>query len=718
MGQRTKKILKWAAISVGVLVLAIGGWIAVMWFSAGGEYRGSLEGLLPSGPVLVVKADKPGEHLGQLTKAMRQLFEDRESFAAVEGSPLWKSLFATEAELAAGKEIPTAASLNKQIKAGLEQARNAVASIPVLGLTLEKDLLGKEAAIGLYGPPEEGKWLVLTRVSKSVDFGWGFTGFATGKQNGVVISKQGKELHVTSADGKTTRLCLLGDVLAISGQASLVGDAATLYSEGAGGGGKSWLKPFSSHAQYNEATAALEKEEKKTKGWLRLYSDLDAARTLHGPDPEDAEKRSKIDQYFSLPAIVLRLSPEIAPSINTVLSRAIDTRAFSLAAWAVDLSDADSIRIEQFLMVDKKRLDSKYASLKPAWSTPAAEMDFLSMLPEDTWLVGSNRVPFKTLRDSMQPKKKKPAKPAAGADGNAADGTTANPDDESADFVYDFLNALGPDTKVDAMGIALLGRSLSPDPKAPGGRDRMPPPAVSPAPLPGFAIFLHWPGVKFDDAWNQMDSMIGAVAAKNLYIVRAGTGEGTQFIQFALHEDNKLLRWLSDLACFAVKDYLVLSYSPQNAAVAKIAALSKASGGPGSLRSKADAPWDDMPEEHSALVYLSPEGLAKYARGVDLVKEVAAKKFDPSLPFDRDMKELREELRVKKSKEMGRDIKIADPLLDIEIEKMKRDWVAKRIPFTAEFEKNLGIADAFEDFTAVTATTTEKMHTSIVLRMK
>src|SRR5690606_795713 len=139
---------------------------------------------------------------------------------------------------------------------------------------------------------------------------------------------------------------------------------------------------------FKAAEAHLKEVELVNRSFLRIYADLRAVRELQGPDADHPEQRAAIDQLFDISPGMVRLSPEILPSVRKLIGRAVDTRAFDMAAWSVTLTHGDRLQIDQFLVANEEKVKREYSHVVASWSTPAAPMDFMSFLPADTWFVG------------------------------------------------------------------------------------------------------------------------------------------------------------------------------------------------------------------------------------------------------------------------------------------------------------------------------------------
>lgn len=680
--ERLVKIGKWTGIGLGAVVLILCGWLAFAWFGAGGRFEGELEDLVPLEAVVVVRMDQPSKVLKQLDEAIGALAVNRPAFREVEASPLWRSLFDPAPK--------TAAQLQSEIRTSLVQAEQAVASIPVLGLDLHADFLADEAVFALM--PKAGSaerpWLALTRISKSVDFGLGFSGFATGDRGNASISELGGVLTITQAGKPPVHVASNGDVLVASSERSLVSKAMPGASGRRGG--------FSGHPRLGDARRELDGAGKGTL--LRVFVNLGAVRAELGADPRDPEGRSKIDTYFSVSPEVARLSPEIMPSVSALMKRALDTRLYDMAAWNVDLRGRDGVTVDQFLLGDSGLLDTTYSYLKPTLTAQTAPMEFLKLLPEDTWAVVSDRLPFGSLQEAIKP-------------GTNPDGSPKK------DAVAAFLANLGENPPVDSVGVALLGRRLSPDPVR--DAERKPPPAVSPVTLPGFALFLHWPGVTTPDAEAMMRQQLTAMGATNLFPTTRFLASGETYVAFEMRDDQELLRWLLDFACFAVADHMVFVYSPMHAAVGQI--IGAAKGAVPSLMTAGGTPWGSgmVGQDHSALVYVSPQGLGEYSDVSGLPFRLAEQKHNPNTPFGKELRDLRKEIAEEMTRARGRPVDWLHSDVEQEMLKRQREWVAMAKPYEAEVRGNIrAFAGAMKDFTAHTVTRGAVMHTRFVVRLK
>lgn len=678
---RVIKIAKWTGIGLGSLLVILGGWLAFAWFSAGSKFEGTLEDLVPKSAIAMVRIDQPAKTLTDLDAAIERLAVKRSSFRTLESSPLWKSLFDGNPR--------SSEQLLLELRNGLKQAEASVAQIPVLGLELKADFLASEAVVAML--PKRGNgdrpWLALTRVSKSVDFGMGFSGWATGTQGTTTISELNGILSISQPKQPAVHVGLVGDVLVASSDRSVVSGATS----GTARGGS-----FTALDGYSKSHAELQRLGGKSS--IKAYASLDAIREEQGKDPKDPEGRSPIDTYFAISPEFARLSPEIMPSISTVLKRTVDTRVFDMAAWAVRFEGEDSVAIDQVLSGDDTKLDGEYAHLKPTWTFPAAGMDFLSVLPSDTWAVATNRLPFSPLREAIKP-------------GLNPDGTPKK------DAVVTFLEMLGKNPPVDSVGIALLSRRLSPDPVR--HADRKPPRAVSPVALPGFAMFMHWPGVTTADAESLMRRQLQAMGASNLYAITKSLPTGEKFVAFEMAQDQELLRWMMDFACFAVNDHLLFVYSPRHVAVGEIIAASKEKSK--ALSGGKDLPWTSgaLTADHSALVFVSPVGLDEYSTAVRLPPTLAEQRYTANTPYGKELSALRKEIAEKMTRERGRTIDWLHDDVEQEMLRMQREWVAMAKPYEAEIAGNLSaMGGAVRDFTAHTITTGAQMHTRFIVRLK
>lgn len=685
---RLKKIGKWTGLVIGALVLIVGGYVGAKWIGSGSVYHGEPERLLPNGALLVIRAEKLQSNLASIDLALETLFERRPEFRKIENSPLWHDIFDGKPK--------TVSQLRHDLNSAIAEASNAVASIPMLGLDLRADFLAGSTVAALYPKSNGGSnFALLTRVTKPVDFGLGFSSFATGQQGNLTIASDELGLRLEPAGKPPMWMWIYGDVLAVTSERGLM---QFIRASHAREEGTKLMDAIGEMPEFAAAEGHLKEVESVTNGFLRVYADLRVLREVQGPDPNHPDQRAEIDQLFDISPGMIRLSPEIMPSIRKVIGRAVDTRAFSMAAWSVALDHGNRLQIDQFLVADPDRVKSEFPQVVASWSAPAAPTDFLSFLPADTWFVGTYRQPFKDLRDAI--------KPGVGPDGH-----------QQQDAVSTFLEALGDNAPVESVGIAMFGRSLSPDPKL--HRERIPPPMVSPVALPGFALFMRWPGVTVGDAEALLRRQLETLGAQKVRAVYRSTPGGDQFVTFALTDAPEAIRWLADLACFAAADHLVFTYSVDHVAVA--AMLSAARGASESLATASGTPWT-LPElrskPHSALVWLSPDGLNAYSKAVALVPEIGERTYDSNTPFGKELRELRMELAAELTAKEGRQIDWTGSEVDRALELKRREWGALRAPFEAKLSGNLSAITAIEDFTALTTTTLSRMHTRFVIRLK
>ena len=686
---KAKKILKWTGIGAGGVVAVLAIWLLVLWVSAGSEYEKELETLVPQSALMLTRLDDLGTNWPALDDELATLISKHpNAIRLVEASPLYASLFGDEEERKAGKvRIHSIKQLHEEkMRGAIEDAKAQVTQMPG-GLDLYQDLIGKQLVIAMVGEEDGEKMrpLILTRVSKTVRFGWNFKGFGTGERGQTTIAKQDGALKVTtSTEGGESNEMFIGlfdDVLVIArSQQDLLAVKALHDGDGT-------ANSFADADGYSEALEEV-KASQESGGWIRQFANLNAIRAWQGRDPNDPLKlnRSRVDQVFDMSPEVIQLSPELMPSINAIYRRAIDMRVFSFAAWNINTSQPGRLVADQFLIISPANL-RRYSYLKPALEQKPAKMDFLDILPQGTWLIAIDREPFGSLVEAV--------KPQVGPDGQP-----------KPDAVSSFFKCLGPDPRVEAAGIALLPDRLQPNPNDPR---KAPPRLVSPVPLPGFAVMLRWPGVRLDDAERLLRETLREQGAKNLMPRRQPTNGG-EYVTFSLIEDDEKLRWLTQFSAFTAGDYLLFCYSDNCSAAQEVfAAIADKTRSMRGLNNSVFSQFGDRPV--STLTYLDPGGLAAYSAKANLANGVGKAKFNEQRPFGKELRQIRAEEAA------ARGWNMADQRLDDVLEKIKRDWQAQQAPFEREFRQNIESMKAFDGIMVATSKSTARLHSHYILRL-
>lgn len=666
----TKKRIIIGVLAIVLLpIIGVLSWAGLLYSSTGDTYAGELDAMIPAESVLVADLGPVGQKLDRVQSRIEELFARRQSWLRLESSPLWASM----TEDKNGQPFSMQDLLYKKLQPGLSLVRQQLSSLPI-SVTLEEDLAGKDVRAALVNMDGKLQSLLLTRITEPIQFGWNFTSFATGTYDKTVVGTDGDFLTVKNPSTEVW-VGLFDDVLVVATSDVLAKQVQALH-----GGKGNTLRDLDSYQR-----AMLRSQALASSYDMRAWANLDAVRTMQGPDPEDPQRRSKIDQYFAISNQVRALSPEIMPSVDAVLSHAIDTRAFTSVLWHMSLGEGDRMHVDQVLVSDEARVAANHSQLLPSWRMLPASMPMLRYLPEQTWMVLSNRLPLGVVRDAVKPPLDNEGKPKPSA-------------------VYSFLKSLGEGSEVDEIGMALLGKQFAIDPRQHSGL--VPPGLVTNVPFPPFALFLHWPGVTHERATALMAENLRDLGAQNLIMREVNDSYG-QYVVFDNPNNVNLIQWLTQFSCAAVGgEYLVFSYSLNHQGLQQILSLSKApktAKAEGSLFAQKGAPFSSLPAEQSALVYFDPAGMQDFNQMCELSQVLADAKYPINFPNGKSLVELREEL----SRAMGPN----NAGIDAEMNRIKDSWVAMRAPYQNQLERSFHALGALESFVAQTQTATTHMHT-------
>ncbi|MCK6439400.1 MAG: hypothetical protein L6Q71_04285, partial [Planctomycetes bacterium] len=636
---------------------------------ADSEYEGELEKLVPAEALLVTRFDNFSDAFDELDSKVQSHFV-ASKLSNIERAPLIREALAGDDK----KPAPTIGSMfQNDLRPALEQAEEQVRSMP-LSLDLYNDLIGTQMLLAMFGGADGESLtpLILTRVSKDVRFYWEFKGWAEGQQGEVIIREDGDFIAIEKEES-TQFIGLFDDVMAICSERDVLQRVAALHENGG--------SSFADLDAYQPVHTTLT-EKAGESGAIKIIANIDAVRDWQGKDPEDSDKRAKIDQLFSVPLSLMQASQEIMPTLNTALEHAIDTRVFAMAGWVIDLGNKGRVDIDQYLYTSPSKLN-KFDYLQKSWSQPSAPMDFLGYLPADTWMVTTVRQPFEVLREAIAPE--------------------SRPDRNGApDTVGTFMLALGDNPDIRGYGMALLADRYAPE--------HTPAQIVSRLPFPPFALFMHWPGMTLERAKQVMtEQLVRQGIEKSMSIVEKTSATGERYLAVNNTNVTEKNRWISGLAMGVIGEYFVITFSKKHEAMVEMIQLAHGAGNPMGT----GALWKQLPDKHFALMHINLTGLEKYSKRVNLPQIISEQKFNSSYPEGKDLKYWREYYEKKFKARPGSD----NAEVEDAINAKKKEWTSQQGPYRRNYELTIQeLADGVLDFTALTDTTTEYMHTRFVIR--
>ncbi len=693
----TKKILFWSGISLGGLLLATGLWLLILYIQAGSTYEKKLESLLPKETLMLVKLDKLQVRHNSLLQRVEEVVQEISSTQKFEQSSWWHNLITPEKSQAL---VPTLEETYKQkVRNQLQRAELQISSMPG-SPDLYEDLIGQELQLAVLSEPQKHNLypLLLARVSKKVRFAWNFRSFATGKHGNLSITKTPQALKIeffskqnSSDQNNLLFLTLFDDVLALTTSKQGIEEVQKLYEQ------ENSKHSLAEHRPYQETSKHISKLQKKNNAWIQAFANLDALRDYQQRHKQsEAETNKVFDAYFSIPPEILQTSPEILPTVDTLLKKSFDSEVFSTAGWSFDLSQDRQILVDQILVVEDQRLQ-KRQYLKHTWQLEQTTMNFLNLLPHDTWALVTHRQPLKKLAEIFPPLTD--SKPPAA--------TASDQKQEPApNAIQGFLDSLGEEADANSLGMAFLDMRFAPPASI------RPPKIISDIAWPPFLLFFHWPGVSMKDAEKLVQEQLQELKAQRLSSRVLTTPQGDPYVSFVGGEDDPKLNFLNQFAIFPIEDYLIISYSRNHTAVSEVHRLAQKKLH-SSLAEKRGSPFSYLEDKlHSALVYLEPEGFQNFTRTMDLVKVLGDARYNSARPYGKEARDWRIEL-AQDMKLAPEDWKVGQAYL-----KLKERWLAEKQNYLQELQKDLHSLETLNDFIALTRSSTRFMHTHYQIRLK
>lgn len=679
---RAKRIIKYAALGVGCVVLLGGGFVLARWLASGAEHQGELVDLAPTEVALVAHIDDFAARTDELRNFLDNGPLRRNSLDKLEQSGLWRE-----------NVMPALGGSLRQFRNDtLEEAlSNAEQQAKSAGLTLYKDVLEGEVLLCADFPGGKAEFVALSRVSRKVRFYWQFIGeagpFLPSRRDGPKFSVSGGVLKVSSpanedGEGAELLISLLADVMVVSNSPRLVN--ACLERVGAKEGGLAGNRRY-------QATLKLVDEPARKRHLAGLWLDLDRLRTQLDPVEVDNRKVSPVDAGRSLPVSVVRLNPDLFVPINSVLQSNLATEPFSAAYYGLDLSNPAQLSFDQYLLTETARL-REFEHLRKTWAARAATPAHLDFLPPDTMFLASYRQPLDVLRDEVL-------------------------DDRGrASFVGDFIRSFG-DVKAEEVILALAPRSWAPN---------LVTPIAPKIPLPAFVVGFRIPGAQPNLAGDMLNRFLNYVRGRDakdgellpsgpLTVRPENIGGLTAFgFNDSRTEENDLSRLSKSIVVGVVGDWLLMTDSRT--------LLEHAVNARGRAVLAKEAAFSALPSQLHATLYLNFEKLAGYIGERQLLDELRKAKYDPNTIEGRDPGEVRRELAQKRGLDPNDMNSLLNPGVAAEFEALQRQWrevCAKEGPALINSVRNdlAGLA-FFRDLSLAAVFSTEHLHARGVLRLR
>lgn len=686
------RIAKWGGLGVGCVLVALSAFVGARYIASGEEYEGNLDQLVAPDVSYVL-------HIPSVPKArvageswLDELLLDQ-NLPVLESSPLWRDKLgkAVDGDLRDFREN----TLRKGLDSASRQADEA-------GVRLFEDALAGELILAADAG-KDGGFVALSRVTRPVRFRWQFMDLAQGffpdDPRSPKVEYEDGTLKLTpkqkpgADDAKPVKpllITLLGDVLVIADSPRLFNAALKAH------GGE---KGLAENPQW-KAARKLPSAEDAARHNLTLWVNLDQMRKRLPPE-ETGD--SPVDTYTSLPASVVGVYPDILEPVNLLLVRNLDTTVFSTALYGFDLSEPNTVRFDQYLMVDEARAnDPAYAHLVKTWAQPARKASQLDLLPDDTMFQVSYRQPLEVVYSEVFDEKARNS------------------------LVGDFIVAMRGQAVKDQLAGEVEELLFAAAPRATYAPNAAMPVSGTDLPLPAFAIGFRSPGAKEEAAKALLGEYLQAQRGRSTKPGEPPKTGAVTVIELAVEgrrvwgfhdpreEDSFIKRLNLSIRAAVVGDWILLTNSEPLLARAL-------AGGARALGKAADSPFAQLPATSSATIYLNWDAFADFATNPALFKVLRDAKYNTGLIDGLDPGEVRREIAASFGLD-PQDVKsLADQRVAAEFARRKEVWLQKcqveGDRHVADLQANFRALRFFRDLAMTTAFAPDHLHVKGVMRI-